>query len=135
MSKRVITIPNAPKLPFSPAIKAGDYIFVSGQVGFEDAKTGEAIKDIESQTRQCLENIKKVLEAAGSTLSDVVKVNIFLRNADDFAKVNEIYNSYFPRDHPARSTVVPGLVMPHMLIEIVRWSPKFRQVVKSGFCS
>ena len=86
MRKEVITVPNAPKLPFSPAIRAGDYIFVSGQVGFIDAG-GKEVKGIGAQTRQCLENIKQVLETAGSSLNEVV-------------------------------TVVTGLVIPNMLIEV-----------------
>lgn len=118
MSKKIISVPNAPQLPFSPAIKAGDYIFVSGQVGFEDPESGEKIHGIEAQTRQCIENIKKVLHAAGSDLSDVVKVTVFLRNADDFYSMNKVYKSFFPVDQPARSTVVPEMVMPNMLVEI-----------------
>ena len=117
MVKKVITIPNAPKLPFSPAIRAGDYIFVSGQVGFVDAK-GNEIKGIEAQVRLCLENMKRVLVAAGASLDDVVKVTVFLRNEEDFAKMNETYQGYFPEDKPARSTAVTGLVMPNMLIEM-----------------
>lgn len=118
MVKQVITIPDALKYPFSPAIKAGEYIFVSGQSGFQDRKTGEAIKGIKAQTRQCLENTKQVLEAAGSSLNDVVKVTVFLGDANDFAKMNEVYRSYFPKDQPARSTAITGLVNPNMLIEI-----------------
>lgn len=118
MTKRIITVPNAPKLPFSPAIKAGDYIFVSGQVGYQDPKTGEEVKGIEAQTRQCLENLKQVLVAAVSALSDVVKVTVFLRNADDFVKMNEVYQSLFAEERPARSTVVTGLIRPNMLIEV-----------------
>ena len=117
MIKKVITIPGAPKLPFSPAIRAGDYIFVSGQVGFVDAK-GKEVKGIEPQIRLCLENMKRVLEAAGASLDDVVKVTVFLRNEEDFSKMNEIYQGYFPKDKPARSTVVAGLVLPNMLIEM-----------------
>jgi 2-iminobutanoate/2-iminopropanoate deaminase len=124
MVKKVITIPGAPKLPFSPAIRAGDYIFVSGQVGFTDAQ-GKEIKGIEAQVRQCLENIKEVLTAAGSSLNDVVKVTVFLRNENDFAKMNEIYQSYFTKDRPARSTVITGLAHPSMLIEMecIAYSP------------
>ena len=85
MTKQVINVPGAPELPFSPAIKAGDYIFVSGQGGFEDPKTGEAVKGIEAQTRQCLENIRQILEVAGSSLDEVVKVTVFLGNVADFA--------------------------------------------------
>ena len=117
MAKEVITVPNAPKRPFSPAIKAGDYIFVSGQGGFVDAE-GKEVKGIEAQTRQCLENVKQVLKAAGASLDDVVKVTVFLRNASDFAKMNEVYRSYFPTGQPARSTAVTGLAIPNMLLEI-----------------
>ncbi len=118
MGKKVIKIPNSPELPFSPGIKAGDFIFVSGQPGYEDPVTGEEIKGIEAQTRQCLEGIKQVLVAAGSSLSDVVKVNVYLKNAADFTAMNKIYSSYFSKDQPARCTIVPDLVMPNMLIEI-----------------
>jgi 2-iminobutanoate/2-iminopropanoate deaminase len=117
MGKEVITVPNALKLPFSAAIRAGDYIFVSGQVGFIDSG-GKEVKGIAAQTRQCLENTKQILIAAGSSLNDVVKVTVFLNNADHFAQMNEVYQSYFPKDYPARSTVVTGPVVPNMLIEI-----------------
>ncbi len=117
MAKKVITIPGAPKLPFSPAIRAGDYIFVSGQAGFVDAK-GNEIKGVEAQVRLCLENMKRVLVAAGASLDDVVKVTVFLRNEEDFAKMNEVYQGYFPEDKPARSTVIAGLALPTMLVEM-----------------
>ena len=118
MAKQIINVPNAPNLPFSPAIRAGDYIFVSGQGGFENPKTGEAIKDIEAQTRQCLENMKQVLQAAGSSLDDAVKVTVFLNNVADYAKMNKVYRSYFPNAQPARSTAGTGLVISGMLIEM-----------------
>ncbi len=117
MVKEVIIMPNAAEYPFSSAVRAGDFIFVSGNAGVVD-KDGRKIKEIKAQTRQCLENIKQVLEAAGSSLSDVVKVNVFITNADDFAQMGEIYKDYFSKDCPARSTVVTGLVNPDMLIEI-----------------
>jgi 2-iminobutanoate/2-iminopropanoate deaminase len=103
MAKQVINIPNAPKYPFSPAIRAGNYIFVSGQRGFVDAE-GKEVKRIEAQTRQCLENMKQVLETADSSLGDVVKVAVFLGSVADYAKMNEVYQSYFTKDQPARST-------------------------------
>jgi 2-iminobutanoate/2-iminopropanoate deaminase len=118
MSKSIISMPNAPKLPFSPGVKAGDYIFISGQVGHQDPKTGDEITGIEAQTRQCIENIREILRSAGADLRDVVKVTVFLRGADDFHKMNEVYRSYFIGDLPARSTVVTGLVIPGMLIEM-----------------
>ena len=126
MTKQVLNVPNAPKYPFSPAIRAGDYIFVSGQGGFQNPKTGEPIKGIKAQTRQCLENIKQVLETAGSSLDDVVKVTVFLGNVANYAKMNEVYQSYFSKDPPARSAAVTGLVIPDMLIEIecIAYSPQ-----------
>lgn len=118
MAKEVITIPNGPNYPFSPAIKAGDYIFVSGQGGFQNPETGKAIERIEAQTKQCLENMKQILEAAGSSLIEVVKVTIFLGDVADFAIMNEVYRSYFSEDFPARSTAITGLAVPGMLIEM-----------------
>jgi 2-iminobutanoate/2-iminopropanoate deaminase len=124
MKKGIITVPNALKLPLSPAIKAGDYVFVSGQIGFMDSG-GKAVKGIGAQTRQCLENIKQVLGTAGSSLNDVVKVTVFLAKIDHFAQMNEVYQSYFPKDYPARSTIVVGEMIPGMLVEIecIAYSP------------
>ncbi len=118
MTKKFINLPHAPKLPFTPAIKAGDFIFISGQVGYQDPKTGKEVKGIEAQTRQCLENIKELLETAGANMSDVVKTNVYLLNREDFGKMNEVYKQYFTKDQPTRCTVVPGLVTPGMLVEI-----------------
>ena len=118
MKGQVISVPSAPNMPFSPAIRTEEYIFVSGQAGFCNLKTNEQIKGIEGQVKQTLENIKEILSAAGSSLSDVVKVTVFLINADDFAKMNEVYKQYFPNDYPARSTLIVGLALPQMLIEM-----------------
>ena len=119
MAKQVIIVPTAlPGVPFSPGMKAGDYIFVSGQIGHVD-REGNKVEGVEAQTRQTLENMKRVLEAAGASLSDVVKTTVFLVKADDFAKMNEVYKSYFTKDYPARSTmIVAALVRPEVLIEI-----------------
>lgn len=121
MEKRVIAgkLP-APLagIPVSQVIKAGDYVFVSGQAGFIDDR-GRRIKGIEGQTCQCLESIKKVLADAGTKLSDVVKVNVYLLNINDFQKVNEVYRRYFEKDYPVRTTVgVARLGLPDMLVEI-----------------
>ena len=118
MAKQVIDVPYPPPLPLSPGIRAGDYIFVAGQSGFQNRKTGEPIEGMQAQTRQCLEHVKQVLEIAGASLEDVVKVNVFLRDGADFEKMNEVYRTYFPKDQPARSTIVTGLVRPTMLVEI-----------------
>ena len=117
MTKKVISIPGAPKLPLSPAVRSGDFIFVSGQGGHKDTEGKEA-KGIEAQTKICLEKVKRVLAAAGASMDDVVKATVFLRNAEDFTKMNEVYQGFFPDDKPARSTVITGLVLPEMLVEI-----------------
>jgi len=119
MAKQVIMVPTAlPGVPYSPGMKAGDYIFVSGQIGHVD-REGNKVEGVEAQTRQTLENMKRVLEAAGASLSDVVKTTVFLVKADDFAKMNEVYKSYFTKDYPARSTVIiAALVRPEILVEI-----------------
>ncbi len=117
MDKKYISIPGAPKMPLSPAVKAGNFIFVSGQNGSRDAE-GNEVRGIEAQTRTCLENVKRVLAAAGASMDDAVKVTVFIRDAGDFARMNEVYQGFFPKDKPARSTVVTGLVLPEMLVEI-----------------
>ena len=105
-------------MPFSPAVKAGGFVFVSGCTCFLDRKTEALVEGIEAQTRETLEVIRDTLEAAGSSLDKVVKVTVFLRNAEDFSKMNEVYRTFFPKDPPARSTIVTGLILPEMLIEI-----------------
>ena len=115
--KEVIVLPGMKERPYSSAIRAGDFIFVSGTVGGVDAQ-GNPIEGIAAQTRQCLASMKDILQAAGSSLSDVVKATVFLTNADDYAKMNEVYRSYFPKDLPTRSTVITGLALPELLIEI-----------------
>ena len=91
--------------PYSQATIAGGFVFVSGQVG-KNPVSGAMINDsIKSEARQVMENVKAVLEAAGSNLSKVAKTNIFLTNMDDFAQVNEVYGSFFTGNYPARETV------------------------------
>ena len=107
MKKRVIQTEIAPKAigPYSQAIQAGNFLFLSGQIPLEP-KTGELVKgDIGQQAKQVLENIKGVLESQRLGMEDVVKVTIFLRNISNFNQVNEIYGTYFPTSPPARSTV------------------------------
>jgi 2-iminobutanoate/2-iminopropanoate deaminase len=107
-----------PGIPFSNGTKAGDYIFVSGQIGHVDSK-GNKLEGIEAQTRQAMENIKAVLKAAGASFDNLVKTTIFLTNRNDFAKMNEVYRSYFTKNFPARSTfIISGMALPEMLIEI-----------------
>jgi 2-iminobutanoate/2-iminopropanoate deaminase len=107
MKKKVIQTEKAPKAigPYSQAIQAGNFLFLSGQIPL-DPKTGELVKgDIRLKTRQVLENIKGVLESQKLGMEDVIKVTIFLKTIGDFNQVNEVYGTYFPSSSPARSTV------------------------------
>jgi 2-iminobutanoate/2-iminopropanoate deaminase len=95
----------APKGPYSPAIRANGFIFVSGQ-GPIGPKTGEVNRgDIKEQTRLVLENIRALLEAAGSSIEKVVKSNVYLSDIEDFAAMNEVYATFFPSSPPARTTI------------------------------
>jgi len=102
--------------PFSAAVRAGDLLFVSGQVGICDGKTGDGI---EEQTRFTLESIRDVLSKAGCTLQDVVKVTVFITDMSLWPAMNEVYREYFPNDPPARSALgVNGLALPDLLVEM-----------------
>ena len=106
MSKTVITSPNAPAAigTYSQAIKAGNTVYLSGQIPL-DPKTLELVQGFEEQTVQVFENLKAVIEAAGGSFKDVVKLNIFLTDLSHFAKVNEIMAQYVPQPWPARAAV------------------------------
>ncbi|WP_236909288.1 RidA family protein [Clostridium sp. Cult3] len=91
--------------PYSQGIKANSLIFTSGQLPIVP-ETGELLKnDIKKETRQCLENVNSILKEAGATLENVVKVNIYIVNMDDFSSINEVYEEYFNEHKPARSCV------------------------------
>jgi len=105
--KKVIQTEKAPKPigPYSQAIRAGNFIFLSGQIPI-DPKTGELVQgDIRQQTQRVLENMKGVLESQGLRMEDVVKVSIFLKDMENFSQMNEVYATYFSSSPPARSTV------------------------------
>ena len=105
--KQIVATEQAPKAigPYSQAIKAGGFVFTSGQVAF-DPRTMEFVSGgIAEQTEQVLRNLSAVLEAAGTGLERVVKTTVFLANMDDFAAMNEVYGRYFTSEPPARSTV------------------------------
>ncbi len=112
MKKKVIQTEKAPKAigPYSQAVEAGSFLFLSGQIPIDPA-TGEVIGgDIRQQARQVLENLKHVLESQGLAMQQVVKTTIFLKDLGNFSPVNEVYAAYFPAEPPARSTVeVAGL--------------------------
>lgn len=106
MPKKAITAPGAATAgPYSHAIKSGEKVYFSGQTPI-DPKTGELIKgSIGEQTRQCFKNLFNVLESAGLTPDDVVKVNVYLTNMDDFSEMNSVYQEQFSQPYPARTTV------------------------------
>jgi len=104
-SKQIISTGGNPNLPFSPAVKAGDFIYVAGTLG-TNASGALAKGDIKAQTRQTLDNITATLKAGNATIGNAASVLIYLRSAADFAAMNEVYASYFPKDPPARTTVV-----------------------------
>jgi 2-iminobutanoate/2-iminopropanoate deaminase len=107
VKKKVVQTDKAPKAigPYSQAIQAGNFLFLSGQIPL-DPKTGELVKgDIRKQTQQVLENIKGILESQGLGMENVVKVTIYLKDIANFNQVNEVYVTYFPSSPPARSTV------------------------------
>jgi 2-iminobutanoate/2-iminopropanoate deaminase len=112
MKKKVIQTEKAPKAigPYSQAIQAGGFLFLSGQLPLEPA-SGEMVKgDIRQQTQRVLENIKGVLESQNLGLKDVVKVTVFLKDMGNFSQMNEVYATYFSVSPPARSTVeISGL--------------------------
>ncbi len=107
MSKLAISSAEAPRAigPYSPAIRAGQLLFVSGQIALDPA-TGQMIDgDIGAETHRVLDNVGALLRAAGLSFSDVVRTTIFLADMNDFASVNEVYGTYFTPPAPARATV------------------------------
>jgi 2-iminobutanoate/2-iminopropanoate deaminase len=105
--KQAISSPDAPKAigPYSPAIRAGQLLFVSGQIALDPA-TGQLVAgDAATETRRVMDNLGALLEAAGLSYSDVIRTTIFLADLGDFATVNEVYGTYFTPPAPARATV------------------------------
>lgn len=108
----------APRGPYSPAVRAGNFLFVSGQ-GPVDAKTNQfSFGDIKHETRIVLENIRHILEGCGASMADVVKCSVFLADGRDFAAMNEVYAEFFGADKPARTTVEAKFAEPRMKVEI-----------------
>lgn len=113
-------IPGAPKPagPYSHAVRAGDFIYVSGQ-GATNTATGEMeLGDIRHETRLVISNIQKILEGAGASLADVVKCSVFLQDVGEFSAMNEVYTEFFGAAKPARTTVQAVMPNPAMHVEI-----------------
>jgi len=109
--KQVITQGPNRNLPFSSAVKAGGFIYVSGTISDQGG-------DIKAQTKWCLEDLDRTLKAAGSSLQNAASINVYLKNQADFAAMNEVYRTFFKENPPARTTVVADLVIPEGLIEM-----------------
>ncbi|MDQ1147402.1 2-iminobutanoate/2-iminopropanoate deaminase [Bacillus sp. SORGH_AS 510] len=103
--------------PYSQAIKMGDFLFVSGQLPIHPA-TNEMPQSVGEQTKQSLENVKAILEAAGSDLQHVVKTTVFIKDMNTFTQINEVYQSYFTENYPARSAVEVARLPKDALVEI-----------------
>ena len=120
MKKDIITSKNAPAAigPYSPALKVGNLIFASGQLPI-DPKTGKIIEgDIEAQARMALENLKTVLEPYSVSMENIVKTTIFLKDMDNFARVNKVYGEYFTEKFPARSCIEVACLPKDVDIEV-----------------
>ncbi|WFA09508.1 RidA family protein [Tissierella sp. Yu-01] len=119
MDLDLISTEKAPEAigPYSQGVKGGNIIFTSGQLPIVPA-TGELLTEIKAATRQSLENVKAILEEAGATLEDVVKVSVFVADMNDFGKVNEVYAEYFSSHKPARSCVEVAKLPKDGVIEI-----------------
>ncbi|MCL4761950.1 MAG: RidA family protein [Burkholderiales bacterium] len=105
MKREAIHSPDAPAAigPYSQAIRAGDIVYLSGQIGLDPA-TGQLVDGLSGQAHRVLQNLRAVAAAAGGTLDDVVKITLLLADMNDFAKVNEIMAEYFGQPYPARAT-------------------------------
>ena len=120
MKREAVRTDRAPKAigPYEQALKVDGWVFTSGQIPL-DPKTGTMVDGgIGAQTRQVLDNLRAVLEAAGTSMSRVVKTTVYMTNLADFQKMNEVYAEYFPQDKPARSTVGVAALPRGAMIEI-----------------
>jgi len=118
--KQAISSPDAPKAigPYSPAIRAGQLLFVSGQIALDPATGQMTGGDVVAQTRRVMGNLGALLNAAGLSFSDVIRTTIFLADMDDFAAVNEVYGTYFTPPAPARATVQAARLPKDARVEI-----------------
>lgn len=114
----------ASHVPLSPAVRAGDTVYISGQVPV--GANGQIVEGgIEAQTKQVLENVKAALALAGATMEDVVKTTIWLEDARDFGRMNAVYATYFPKEPPARTTVESRLMIDIKIeVEAIAYAPQ-----------
>lgn len=115
-----------PRGPYSPAVRAGDFIFVAGQGPIDPATNQFSYGDIKHETRIVLNNIRIILEGCGASIADVVKCSVFLSSGKDFGAMNEVYGEFFGENKPARTTVECQFANPEMKVEIdcIAYRPK-----------
>ena len=118
--KKISSTDRAPKAigPYSQAVVSNGFAFLSGQIALDPATNQLIEGGVGAQTERVLENLKAVLEASGSSLTQVVKTTVFLKNMDDFAGMNEVYGRYFPENPPARATVEAARLPRDVRVEI-----------------
>jgi 2-iminobutanoate/2-iminopropanoate deaminase len=107
-----------PLAPYSPGIRAGGFVFTAGQVGLDPATQKLVPGGVQAEARQALENLKKILEAAGSGLGQVVKTTVFMTEMSNYGPINEVYGEYFKENPPARSAVAVRELPAGALVEI-----------------
>jgi reactive intermediate/imine deaminase len=117
-SKQIVTAGPAPVGPYSPAVKAGGFIYVSGTLAQDDTGALAGAGDVGAQTRRVIERVRDVLKAAGSSLGQVVSATVYLKRAADFQAMNDVYHTYWTKDPPTRTTIVADFVLPGALVEI-----------------
>jgi reactive intermediate/imine deaminase len=115
----------SPRGPYSPAVRAGDFIYVSGQGPVDTATDLLSTGDIRHETRLVLSNIRRILEGCGAAMCDVVKCTVFLHDASEFAAMNEVYGEFFGNAKPARTTVEAKFVAPMRVeIDCIAYKPR-----------
>ena len=107
-----------PRGHYTPGIRAGDFIYVSGQGPIDPVTDVLVVTDVETQTRITLENVERILKAAGAAKTDIVKVSVFLKHIDDFQAMNRVYSAFFGDHKPARTTIESKFHKSEMLVEI-----------------
>jgi 2-iminobutanoate/2-iminopropanoate deaminase len=118
--KEIISTDKAPKAigPYSQAVKAGGFIFTAGQIAFDPATSQIVEGGVAQQTARVMENLKAILEAAGSSLDRAVKATVYLKDMNDFSEMNTVYGRYFDQNPPARSTVEAARLPRDVFVEI-----------------
>lgn len=120
MELKIVHTDKAPAAvgPYSQAVLAGNMLFVSGQIPF-NPETGEMVQgNIEDETRQCIENAKAILDEAGTTLENVIKATVFIKDMDQFGRINKVYGEYFNKHKPARACVEVARLPKDVNVEI-----------------